>query len=111
MDTQQQLLEVKRKILDSLVPLVISQDGDSAERAETVLSLIQLGNSSVDLYSSAYDIINSVEDKAIKTDLFMRLLGSVQVSLSDQLPIEAPAVVTPAESAFSEASQSDNQQG
>lgn len=86
MDKQQQLLEVKRNILDSLVPLVIESDGDPNERADTVLSIIELGNASVELFNKALEIITRIEDTSIKTDFLMRLLGNVQSELSAEVP-------------------------
>lgn len=95
MDKQQQLLEVKRNILDNLVPLVIESNGDLGERADTVLSIIELGNASVDLFNKALEIITHIEDTSVKTDFLMRLLGSVQSELSAEVPAETPAPETP----------------
>lgn len=111
MDKQQQLLEIKRKILDTLVPLVVNQDGEPTERAETVLSLIDLGNSSPDLYNSALEIVNKVEDTALRTDYLMRLLGSVQADLSDEVTEEAEQPQQTVENVHVENQPENEQQG
>jgi hypothetical protein len=82
MDTQQQLLQVKQGILEDLLPLAIEGQGAPEERAETVLSILELGNTSPELYVKAREIIGSIEDKTLRADLLMRLLGNVQLALS-----------------------------
>ena len=110
MDKQQQLLEVKRKILEHLVPLVINQGGDPSERADTVLSIIELGNSSADLFDKALSIINTVEDNSLRTDFLMRLLGNVQAELSIDGSSEE-ALAQPADPVMPQNTAADQSQG
>ena len=99
MDKQQQLLEVKRKIITNLVPLVIDGEGEPAERADAVLSMIDFGNAAPELYEKGLEIITQIDDDTVKRDFLLRLLGSLQLDLGadttepavEQTEAEAPA--------------------
>lgn len=82
MSRQEQLLGIKQRILNTLVPLVIDGQGDPIERADAALAIIELGNASPELYEKTLDVISRLDDADTKTDLLMRLLANVQSGLN-----------------------------
>lgn len=90
MSRQEQLLGIKQRILNTLVPLVIDGQGDPIERADAALAIIELGDASPELYEKTLDVISRLDDVDTKTDLLMRLLANVQSGLNGSEPVNEP---------------------
>lgn len=79
--TRETLLELRKQINDSLLPLVLDGEGDPRERADLLIGMIQAGNEDESLYRKAFEVVNNIDDTQQKTDYLFRLLGEVETSL------------------------------
>lgn len=81
-DRQQQLLNLKQKVVNNLVPLMLEGDGSPEEVAETALNMIELGAVPTELYAKVFDTVTKIENPQAKAEYLTRLLGVIQTELS-----------------------------
>lgn len=84
------LLELRKQINDSLLPLVLSADGDPQERADLLLGMIETGNHDEAVFKKAFEVVNAIEDPTQKSENLFRLLGEVESSLQGIDDAEQP---------------------
>ena len=86
--TQDELLALRKRIIDDVVPLAVDNVGDSPDRFELLLRLIQAGNTSSAVYQKAYDAAKTIEDKDDKLNALMALVDEIDFELQAE---DAPA--------------------
>lgn len=80
-----QLIQLREKILNDVTPLVIENAQDGLDRFELLIRVIRAGNSSVELYSRAYESAKSIEDTSDKLQALLTLLDEVDFGVDSIL--------------------------
>lgn len=78
--TNDQLQQLRARILSDVVPLVVSSS-DEIEKFDITLRLIQSGSASQELYQQAYESAKSIPDDQEKLGALMALLDEVELDL------------------------------
>jgi hypothetical protein len=85
---EKELLNIRQKILNTSLPLLIDGDSDDKQgQFELLLQVIQSGTiSDKSIYQKAYSVANSIEDESARLDALMQLLSEVDYELDNQAP-------------------------
>jgi|GEM_PF-706931 hypothetical protein len=85
----EQLESLRKQILQDVVPLIIGNTENGADKFTLILRLIQSGQADASLYQRAYDSASGIEDTNERTEALMQLLDEVELQLAsdlDELP-------------------------
>ena len=78
------LTSVRQQILDSLLPLIMNDNGDPAERFSLIVSAIKAGAGTDELYDKALEVAGAIENEEDRRVALYDLLGEVEADI-DQL--------------------------
>lgn len=79
--SQNELLALRKKILDDVIPLAIDGVDNTPDRFELLLRIIQSGNADTAVYERAYDAAKSIENSDDKLAALMSLVDEIDVDL------------------------------
>lgn len=77
-----ELIDLRDKILQDVMPLVLDNDGDSSDKFPLLLRIIQGGNASVDLYNKAYEMAKAIDAPEDKLTAMMSILDEIDVDIN-----------------------------
>ncbi len=82
----QELLGIRKQILDSALPLILESRATPEERFDLTLRFMQLsgGDWAVELYRKAYEMAVSFDSSEDKLDALLRLLGEIDMTIDSQ---------------------------
>lgn len=84
--TQDELIALRKRILEDVVPLAVDSVDNSPDRFELLLRIVQSGNASANVYQKAYDTARAIEDKDEKLDALMSLVDEIDFELQSDVP-------------------------
>lgn len=93
--TNEQLQDLRTKILTDVVPLVVASS-DEVEKFNITLRLIQSGNATHELYTQAYESAKAIPDEQEKLSALMALLDEVEIDISTSPESDEQASTAPA---------------
>lgn len=85
---QDELIALRKKILNDVMPLVVEGVENTPDRFTLLLRIIQSGDASADVFQKAYESAASIEEKDEKLSALMSLLDEIDFSLV--VPEEEP---------------------
>ncbi len=100
------LIALRDKILQDVMPLVLDNAGDSSDKFSLLLRIIQGGNASVDLYNKAYETAKAISAPEDKLTAMMSILDEIDVDLRNVSDSE-PEAVNDNESKTDQGNESD----
>jgi len=77
-----QLVALREKILQDIVPLVLDNAQNGADRFDLLLRIIQAGNASGELYSRAYESAKSIEGGDDRLEALLSLLDEIDLDVN-----------------------------
>jgi hypothetical protein len=77
-----QLVSLRDKILEDVVPLVIDSAENGSDRFDLLLRVIRAGNANSDLYARAYDSAKAIEDNNDRLEALLSLLDEVDFDVN-----------------------------
>lgn len=80
---KQQLLDLRQKIVDLAMPIVMDNDGSPEEKASLMLDIIRAGSADNSLYSKTFEAIQKIEDKDVKVGLLLDFLSEVESGIEN----------------------------
>lgn len=83
-----QLISLREKILEDVVPLVVDNAQNGADRFSLLLRVIQAGNANTELYTRAYESAKAIEDSNDRLESLLALLDEVDFDVNRQSPQE-----------------------
>ena len=108
---QDQLLNLRAKIVDSALDLILKGTGEPSERFTFLLSIIRTGRSDKALLTKAYELASSIEDEDTRLSALLDLLDEVQFDIDRNGSDEDETPVAPSDPAREQyASQADTDQ-
>ena len=78
----EQLEELRQKILESVVPLIIDSADTGSDKFSLILRLIQSGNADQTMFDRAYKSASTIEDSGERLNALMALLDEVEIDLT-----------------------------
>lgn len=100
---KEKLLELRSKIVEKTQQLAVNGQGSPEERLQVLFNIIQSGGASLEVLSSAYELIESLNSDDEKLTALLDVLYEVDARISE-IP-ENTAPVQPAEQQHHEAEQ------
>lgn len=77
-----QLVSLRDKILEDVVPLVIDGAENGSDRFDLLLRVIRAGNANSSLYARAYESAKAIEDKNDRLEALLSLLDEVDFDVN-----------------------------
>jgi hypothetical protein len=96
---QNQLVALKKRIVNDIVPLALNSE-NSSDRFELLLRVIQAGGANGEMYSKAYESAKQIQDKDQQLNSLLALLD--ELDLDTQLATSEDANLSPSDTSSSE---------
>jgi hypothetical protein len=90
---KEQLLELRRKIVQSTQEIALRGEGSPAERLQVLLSIVRNGDASIEVLSKAYELAQASDSDDDKLAALLDVLYEVDAKLSAE-PAESGTVDT-----------------
>ena len=90
--TQDELLDLRKRILGDVMPLVVDSAGSAPDRFELLLRIIQSGDANVELYGKAYEAARAIDSNEEKIDALMALVDQIDFEIQSSDDYDAPVV-------------------
>ena len=94
--SQNELLSLRKRIVDDVIPLAIDGADNPPDRFEVLLRIIQSGNASMAVYERAYEVAKSIEDSDDKLTALMSLVEEIDTDLRQDDATSGVATAEPA---------------
>ncbi len=94
--TQDELLDLRKRILGDVMPLVVDSAGSAPDRFELLLRIIQSGEASAELYSKAYETARAIDSNEEKIDALMLLVDQIDFEIQSS-DVEDAAALYPSQ--------------
>lgn len=78
---KEELLLLRKQILDAVSPLVLNGEGDARSQLELLLGVIRSGGGGADIYRRAYELANGLEDPGDRASALLELLSEVELDI------------------------------
>jgi len=85
---REQLLALRKQILDATVPLVLESESLGDDKFSLMLRLIHAGNASGEVYQKAYEAAQAIQDKEERLSALLGLLDEVDIDLGEAESLE-----------------------
>lgn len=79
-----QLVSLRDKVLEDVMPLVVDNAQNGADRFSLLLRVIQAGNASNELYMRAYESAKSIEDGNDRLESLLALLDEIDFDINNR---------------------------
>jgi len=93
-----QLLELRGKIVEKTQQLALTSEASPADRLQVLLGIIRSGAATIEVFSKAYELTESIEADDVKLSSLIDLLYEVDAQLSNEeseVQPESPAETQP----------------
>ena len=85
-----QLVSLREKILEDIVPLVLDGAQNGADRFALLLRVIQAGSASGELYTRAYESAKAIDDSKDRLEALLALLDEVDFDANREIEDNVP---------------------
>ena len=84
----EELKQLRSQIMNDILPLVIESEGDS-NRFEILISIIQTGGASLEIYKKAYESAKKIEDVDQRLEASIALVNEIDFQVESTQDTES----------------------